>query len=198
MGNIILGTNHQVWDRSQITVCEIIASGTKAVNNTLDAAAAVDATGGLVTIPLTAHGFAKGSMIGIRGSVAYNGVYEIAAVATDTCNIYATYVAETFAGSETVRPELAPGVPFRMIESRLQLSAVGGAVENYVINLDSGHGSAFDTAIVTTAMNAVAQSLDLWDDKERFFNAADLVYFTYTNTNNKTWGLEVKYEILNR
>jgi len=198
MGNIILGTNQQVWDRSQITVCELIASGTKKMHQNLDHVAAVDATGGIVTIPCTGHGYAAGSMIGIRGSTNYNGVYEIVAVDTDTFNVYADYVAETFINTETVRPEVAPGVPFRIIESRLQLSAAGGAAENYTITLDSAHGAAFDAALIAQDMTTATQLLTDWGEKFKVFNSGDIVYYGYANSNSKTWGLEVKYEILNR
>jgi hypothetical protein len=161
----------------------------------LDNAAAVDAGGGIVTIPSTAHGFKAGSHIGLRGGTNYNSIYELIAVAANTFNIYATYVVETFAGTETARPELAPGCNFRAMESRLHLSDTSAA-ENFVTTLDAGLGSDFDVALDTEAMNALKDYvLDLYALR-KFFNYDDLLYWTYANGNNRTWGLEVKYQII--
>lgn len=67
----------------------------------LDNAAAVDAGGGIVTIPLTGHGYVVGEYVTISGSVNYNTTYEVVAVpGANTFNITATYQAETFAGTE--------------------------------------------------------------------------------------------------
>jgi len=195
----ILSSSIIPWDLKNMDVCELIASGSAAMNNTLDNAVAVDQGGGIVKIPCTGHGFVAGSMIGIRGSTNYDGTYEIIDDDPDSDSnaftIYATYVSEEFSGSETVRPELEPGVPFQVLEARLHLSAVGGAAENYVITLDSGHGSAFDIDLVTENMNAQADIDTDWTDTYHFFNDDDRLLFTYANSNGKTWGLEVKYAV---
>jgi len=193
----ILCSTVVVWDLKNLQLCEIKAAGTKAMHNTLNNAAAVDAGSGLVTIPLTTHGFKVGSHIGIRGSVAYNGTYQIQAVAADTFNIYATYVAETFAGTETVRPELDPETFFRVLEIRLHLNAVGGAAENFTIDVDSGQpaGTAHDVNLLTQDMNAVKNVVADWSNGLRFFNNNDKLIFQYANGNSKDWGIEVKYLI---
>ena len=67
----------------------------------IDNAAAVDAGGGITTIPLTAHGHAVGDFVKQAGTTNYNGTYEIVAKAADTYDITETYAAETFAGTET-------------------------------------------------------------------------------------------------
>lgn len=184
-----------VWDLRHVQVCEMKAAGTKAVMNTLNNAAAVDAGNGQVTIPCDTHGFLAGSHIGIRGSTNYDGTYEIVSVAADTFNIYATYVAENFTGLETLRPELEPGRPFRILEARFLLNAVGGAAEDYTISLDSGLVGAakHDVVFVAEDMNAQSQIITDWTDKLRFFRSDDKILFTYANSNNKNWGLEVKY-----
>ena len=67
----------------------------------LDNAAAVDAGGGIVTIPLTGHGYVVGESVTISGSVNYNATYDVVAVpGANTFNITATFQAETFAGTE--------------------------------------------------------------------------------------------------
>ncbi len=67
----------------------------------LDAAPAVDAGGGLVTIPVTGHAYSASDYITIRGTGNYDGTYLIASVvAATSINITTTYVSETFAGTE--------------------------------------------------------------------------------------------------
>jgi len=68
---------------------------------TLDVSAAIDATGGIVTIPLTANWYSEDEVITIAGSTNYDGTYTILSATTDTFNITATYNAETFAWTET-------------------------------------------------------------------------------------------------
>jgi len=70
---------------------------------TANAAAAVDKTGGKVGIPVTAHGLATDRKIVIAGSTNYNGTYDVDADSTiNEIVIVETYVAETFAGTETI------------------------------------------------------------------------------------------------
>lgn len=191
----LLDDRHFVARTDQMVVATMHASGTAAVNTTLDNAAAVDAGGGIVTIPSTGHGFKAGSHIGLRGGTNYNNIYELIAVAANTFNIYAIYVAETFAGTETARPELAPGCNFRAIEARLHLDGAAAA-EDFVTTLDAGLGSDFDVALDTKAMNALTDYvLDLYALR-KFFNFDDLLYWTCANGNTNTWGLEVKYQII--
>ena len=105
------------------------------------------------------------------------------------------FVAEDFAGTDTVKVALGPGVEFQMIEARLHLSASGGAVENYTITLDSENGAAFDVVLETAAMNADADVPTVWNEQKRYFNDGDVLLFEYANTNGRTWGLEVVYRI---
>lgn len=69
----------------------------------IDAAAAVDKSGGKVGIPITAHGFSTGQKIIISGSTNYNDTYLVDTDSTtDEVVIVETYVAETFVGTEVV------------------------------------------------------------------------------------------------
>jgi hypothetical protein len=70
---------------------------------TLDNAAASDEGGGLVGIPCTGHGYTSGDTIYLSGTTNYNGEYTVnAATSENEIVIEATYVAETFAGTELV------------------------------------------------------------------------------------------------
>lgn len=186
------------WDLKNLQLCEIKAAGTgKAMHHTLDNATAVDAGSGIVTIPLTAHGYSAESHIGIRGSTNYDGTYEIISVATNTFNIYATYVVEEFVGDETCRPELEPEHFFRILEARLHLSTVAGQADVFSIDLDSGQPAAtlHDVKLATQDMNAVQDYIKYWGDELRFFNNNDRIIFTFPNAGTKNWGLEIKYLI---
>jgi hypothetical protein len=185
----------KVWDERNYVIEKQACSGSGPLHGTLDNAAAVDQGSGIVRIPMTAHGFNVGNYVQIAGSTNYDRVHKIIAKAANTFDIYATYVAETFAGTETVKTALGPGVDFQMIEARLHLSAVGGAAENYTITLDSENGSAFDVELESAAMAADADVPTLWNDKKRFFNAGDVLLFEYANTNARTWGLEIVYRL---
>jgi hypothetical protein len=68
---------------------------------TLDAAAAVDKGSGLVGIPITAHGFVAGDSTTLAGTTNYDATYSIISETANEIVITATYVAETFAGTET-------------------------------------------------------------------------------------------------
>jgi uncharacterized phiE125 gp8 family phage protein len=66
---------------------------------------AVDAGGGVVTLPAASHGLSQsgGTSIVVSGTDSYDGKYVTTSATTaDVIAIPATYVAETFDGSETV------------------------------------------------------------------------------------------------
>ena len=77
-------------------------NGTKNLGDTIENAAAVDAgrynDKPIVTIPINGHGIKANSSVYIEGTTNYNGLRYVQAVATNTINIYAKFVAETFAG----------------------------------------------------------------------------------------------------
>ena len=83
------------------------AGQTNQLSDTLDAAPAVDAGSGLVRIPITGHTFAVGDFIEIRGTDNYDGWYIVqAVVANVSIDIKATFVAETFAATDTIEGKL--------------------------------------------------------------------------------------------
>lgn len=100
----IAGTNY--YDGAFVTHAdttdnEIVITKTRVLDN----AAAVDKGGGLVGIPMTAHGLnlGGGDSITIAGSVNYNATYVTHADTTENeIVITAAYVAEVFTGAETV------------------------------------------------------------------------------------------------
>ena len=90
--NVIITRNgSQVFDSTSFDL----------TSNTIDNAAAVDKGGGLVGIPITAHDFNAKDITTIAGTTNYDGTYTIVSVTTNEIVITASYVAETFAGTET-------------------------------------------------------------------------------------------------
>lgn len=68
---------------------------------TIDNAAAVDKGDGLVGIPITGHVFSAKDNTTIASTTNYDGNYDIVSQTANEIVIVATYVAETFAGTET-------------------------------------------------------------------------------------------------
>ena len=74
----------------------------KATPVSLDADVAVDKGGGLVGIPITGHDFVAGEYVKIQDSINYDVESLIDSKTADEVVITATYVAETFLGTEEI------------------------------------------------------------------------------------------------
>lgn len=71
----------------------------------LNAGAAVNKGGGLVGIPITAHGWTSGKSVTIVGTTNYDGTYTLdATTSTNEIVIPATFVSETFATTDIAVP----------------------------------------------------------------------------------------------
>lgn len=67
-------------------------------------AAAVDVGGGVVGIPVTAHGFYAGESVVITGTVNYNGTHTVLADSTeDLVHITKAFQAESFGADDTIQ-----------------------------------------------------------------------------------------------
>lgn len=89
----------------------IEATGDNTIRDTIDNAAAVDKGGGLVGIPVTGHAFIAGREVTITGTTNYDASYEIISETTNEVVITASFVSETFAGSETINSSVK-GIEF--------------------------------------------------------------------------------------
>ena len=177
--------------------CRIFAAGTGAFSTTLDNAAAADASipGGstLVRLPSTGHGYAVGSVVEIADTTNYDGTYAIAAVAANTFDIYGTYVAETFGGSETVRVVLSSGFPFELLEVKIHIGVAPTTAENFPITRDAEAGVYWDELIRSQAMAGVTDFIFNLRDTPLRYNPNDQLIFAWSNTDGRTWGLEIVY-----
>lgn len=173
-------------------------TGDEETYTTIDNAAAVD--GGwagdkqLTTIPSTDHGFKAStgdlqSLIYIQGSTNYDGLRKIHAVATNTITIVAPYVAETFAGTETIKTMFSANYPFELLGYDVHLSAVGGS-GSLTVTLDAAAGSAFDTQFDTNDMTSDADINQMWNPPKKCA-AGDKVDIAYANANDKTFGIKI-------
>ncbi len=102
-----------------------LALCTKKNEQTIDNAAAVDKGGGLVGIPITGHGIANGDAIVIDDTTNYDGRYLVDTTSTvNEVVITATYVAETFGGTETVHE--APGPNTNLLTDLTEIATGNG------------------------------------------------------------------------
>lgn len=181
----------------------VIASVTGALTATLDNTAVADqgiseALGNVpvVRFAATGHGFALNSFVYISGTANYDGVHQIVAVGTNTFDIAATYAAETPAGTETATFTLDPGRNFQLVEIRVKSDAAVTASENFTVDLDSGHGAAYDANLLTEPMAGLSSMVWVTAASEkRLFSSEDKIVLAFTNTDGNVIGVEAIYRI---
>lgn len=116
---IISGTDNYDGDyllASETSTNELVITATYAVETvsgtdtvtpghrlTLDAGDAVDKSGGLVGLPVTAHGLPVGAEVTVVGTTNYDATYTVKrGTSADEIVVTASYSSETFDGTETV------------------------------------------------------------------------------------------------
>ena len=96
-------------------------------------------------------------------------------------------------GTGAMSYSFAPGKEFTFEEVRLHLSDALAPAENFVITLVSGKGSLYNVILYSKDMNLV-QDLVYQPEQPHNFDPADSLTFAWTNTNGKTWGMEIVYK----
>jgi hypothetical protein len=186
-------------------------SGDEAMNTTLAAVAASDqssnydksALGGKysagvvrLTLP-TDCGFKASpnqkqqNLIYIQGTDNYDGLREILAATATTIDIIAPYVAETTSTDDVVRPGLKFDERWEFCGFKLHLDATSATSENLVISVDADRGAAWDYNIFTEDMNGVQDRMEKYADGEWIIQPNDILYVTWTNSDDTLWGLEL-------
>jgi hypothetical protein len=100
-------------------------------------------------------------------------------------------------GAADIAEALAPGVDFELLEVRLHLSAAGGAAQAFTTTLDGGvTDDVYDFLIDSQDMNTVTDHSWQGANSSMIFGEDDVIDFAWTNTNTRTWGLEVFIRIL--
>lgn len=183
----------------------IKVTGAKGLSATIKAAAAVETTpahpDGLVTIQTTAaHGFLAGSHIYIEDTTNYDGVREVLAVpATDKVTVRAKYVAEEFAGTETIKVAIIPDARFKFVGFSAHLSAAPTTSESFTIILDSNDGDKFDVLVHTVNFSIGSLTSYIWavpDNENIPYEKLDKLRVAWTNTDTSSFGLKFWFERL--
>lgn len=187
------------WKKDIETVETRYISGTKDLSATLVSGTAVvdasdtDGYRGQAKVTLTTsdeHGI-SGGYIYLEGTTNYDGTHEIVSTTTSGITVKVDkYTAETPVGTETVGFVVDPECEFVLLEVNLHLSAAAATSENFVCTLDANAGSAHDEVIISEDVSGHA---DLIWYLEKYCMNGDKLRFTLTNTDGRTYGLEVKY-----
>lgn len=101
----------------------------------------------------------------------------------DTQRMYQT-------GSGAMNYTFAPNKEFELEEIRLHLDSASATAENFVVQLQSAKGSAYNVKLYSKDMNTV-QDLVYQPTKPHDLREEDELKFTWANSNSKTWGLEI-------
>ncbi len=97
-------------------------------------------------------------------------------------------------GTGPIAVTIDPKSDWVLKEIRLHLKTVGGATENFTVDVESISGEEFNVNLITEAMAATSDFVYVPDSESvHSFVEGDKVNFTYANTNNVKWGLEVIY-----
>lgn len=105
-------------------------------------------------------------------------------------NVYNVYTSGSGAISETFQPNH----DFTIVGIRLHLSAAGGA-GTFTAQVDSELGAAFDNVLISQDMTSVSDINWFLDPTNILlgYSRSEKIVFSYANSNNRTWGLQVTY-----
>jgi len=99
------------------------------------------------------------------------------------------YIPQRATGSAAIATSLTCTDPAELICVKLNLSAAGGAAENFTITCNSAAGAAYDTVLFSQDMTTVTDLL--WvPDQPIPITSGDVLDFAYNNGNTRTYGLE--------
>ena len=176
VGAVDLGAADPVTDSVRDLQVQNSAAGIllRDVTRFFNAAAAVDKGAGKVGIPDTAHGFATGQSITIAGTTNYNGTFTVDA--TSSANeivITATFVAETFATTDSAVPNTAYN--FRNI---------GLAGNTKDVRVDFPSGSTVTINVLEGGTSLVAGNIDNVNASTIVINNATVITLVNVKDNN--------------
>lgn len=98
-------------------------------------------------------------------------------------------VARATAETGAIALTIDPGVPFRLIAIKVHLNAVGGAGD-LTVTTDANAGTTYDAVLALQDMSAIADYVYVPTNPIPFV-VGDKVVIAWTNSGNKTYGIEV-------
>ena len=100
-------------------------------------------------------------------------------------------------GAAGIDHDITPGFPFKIIKAELHLSAAPTTSEDFVISINAGDGAVYDVVLLTNDLSVGSVADLVWKpDQEDEYEADDVITIAWTNTDTRTFGLRVVYELL--
>ena len=100
-------------------------------------------------------------------------------------------------GAAAIAKAVNPAAKFRLLAITLHLSAAPTTSQNFVATLDAGDGTAYDTVLITRDLTVGSVTDQVWVFGKGYeFESDDHIDITWTNTDTKTYGLRVIYELI--
>lgn len=181
----------------------IYFEGTGAMTATIKATAVADNGDGTVRFQTTAvHGFVATRAVPIQmeieGTDNYDGVRQVVNIsATDMFDIIASFVAETPAGTETIKFNIKPNRPFQLKNFEMSLNTAPTTAEDLTIDLDSSRGTNYDHNIRTIPILGLTdKDWRIERDERKSRLREDRIRFAYANADGRTITMTVEYEIV--
>jgi len=111
-----------------------------------------------------------------------------------TINRSEKYKQDVATGSGAMNVTFDPEGSCRIIQVNLHLDVASATSENMLATLDSDNGTEYDVKIITKDMDTIKDLiLTHYDLGDFYVFEGDVIVFNWTNTNARTWGLEVIY-----
>lgn len=100
-------------------------------------------------------------------------------------------------GAVAINSTTAVAAEFKLLKVVCHFSAAPTSSENFVIKLDSVAGAAYDTVLFTSNPSlSAATDLVFLPDGDMKFKTGDEIVTTFTNTDGRTYGLSVYYQLI--
>ena len=104
-------------------------------------------------------------------------------------------ITVNFTGATALSHSVAPGYAAELIDFRLKLNEVPTTSENFVASINAGAGAVYDSRVYTKDLSELTVgTVIVQGGEDEFVIESDGSFdFAYTNTDTKTYGLQVRY-----
>ena len=178
-------------------------NGTGALTATIKNTAAEDLGNGRVRFQTAAaHGFLATEAVPIQmeieGTTNYEGVRQVVNISeADKFDIIAPYVAETPAGTETIKFNIFPAQPYAFRGIELEMDTAPTTAGDLTIDVDNVKGATWDHNYRTKGMVGITD----WDwmvkrDERKTRKLGTRMRIAYANADGRALSIIVEYEIL--